>query len=159
MQTMSWQNIADEPLEITQSMYGRYLYRPYTISHLSCHAADQTLPDHLPPITTLRILFTRFLDFNAVPRRTFFQYLRYFTEDELEMEKLDEFLSLAGAVRTPLISFMSSQLILPDRMNSTNIVTGFVERYTRSLANSDMSRFPKNTFSTFSPHFVQESSQ
>ncbi|PPQ83917.1 hypothetical protein CVT25_000662 [Psilocybe cyanescens] len=77
--TMSWQNIADEPFEIEQAMY------------------DQSLPDHLPPITTLRTLFTRFLDFNAVPRRSFFQYLRYFTSDEREQEKLDEFLSAAGA--------------------------------------------------------------
>lgn len=59
---------------------------------------DQSLPDHLPSTTTLRSLFTRYVDFNAVPRRFFFQYLRYFTTDELEQEKLDEFLSLEGAV-------------------------------------------------------------
>ena len=46
----------------------------------------------------MKILFTRFLDFKAVPRRSFFQYLRYFITDELEMEKLDEFLSREGAV-------------------------------------------------------------
>jgi hypothetical protein len=47
---------------------------------------------------TLKLLFSHFLDFNAVPRRSFFQYLRYFTTDELEIEKLDEFLSKEGAV-------------------------------------------------------------
>ncbi len=45
------------------------------------------------------MLFTRYLDFNAVPRRSFFQYLRDFTSDDLEREKLEEFLSKEGAVR------------------------------------------------------------
>ena len=67
---------------------------------------DQSLPSHLPRITTLKILFSRFLDFRAVPRRSFFQYLRYFITDELEREKLDEFLSREGAVRKyPNVSF------------------------------------------------------
>lgn len=43
-------------------------------------------------------MFGRYLDFNAVPRRTFFRYLRYFTSDEAEKERLDEFLSLEHAV-------------------------------------------------------------
>ncbi len=65
---------------------------------------DQSLPDHLPTISTLRTLFTRYLDLNAVPRRNFFQYMRYFNDDELEREKLDDFLSLEGAVSLgPLI--------------------------------------------------------
>ena len=59
---------------------------------------DQTLPPNLPRTVTIRELFTRYLDFNAVPRRTFFQYLRYFSTDELETDKLDEFLSKEGAV-------------------------------------------------------------
>ena len=66
---------------------------------------DQSLPSHLPRITTLKILFSRFLDFRAVPRRSFFQYLRYFVTDELEREKLDEFLSIEGAVRKYLYVF------------------------------------------------------
>ncbi|KAF8654746.1 hypothetical protein AX16_003401 [Volvariella volvacea WC 439] len=77
--TMGWGNIADEFLLVEQTM------------------KDQTLPDHLPRVASLRTLFTRYLDFNAVPRRTFFQYLRWFTTDDLEREKLDEFLSLEGA--------------------------------------------------------------
>ncbi|KAF8958554.1 hypothetical protein BDZ97DRAFT_1668283 [Flammula alnicola] len=77
--TMSWEDQADEPFEIERSML------------------DQSLPDHLPQVTTLRTLFMRFLDFNAVPRRSFFWYLRHFTSDELEREKLDEFLSPQGA--------------------------------------------------------------
>ncbi|KAL1759766.1 hypothetical protein FB107DRAFT_204590 [Schizophyllum commune] len=53
---------------------------------------DQTLPSFLPPVSTLRTLFTRYLDFNAVPRRGFFVWLRHFATDELERERLDEFL-------------------------------------------------------------------
>jgi len=56
-----------------------------------------SLPDHLPTVATLRQIFTRYVDFKAVPRRSFFQLLRHFTSDELEREKLDEFLSLDGA--------------------------------------------------------------
>ncbi|TFK37556.1 hypothetical protein BDQ12DRAFT_652582 [Crucibulum laeve] len=59
--------------------------------------SDQSLPDHLPEVTTLRTLFSRYVDFNAVPTRSFFQFLRYFTTDDLEKEKLDEFLSPEGA--------------------------------------------------------------
>lgn len=76
---MSWGNIADSPFEIDHTMQ------------------DQSLPDHLPRISTLRTLLRRYVDINAVPRRSFFQYLRYFTSDELEQEKLDEFLSTEGA--------------------------------------------------------------
>ncbi|KIK11297.1 hypothetical protein PISMIDRAFT_122941 [Pisolithus microcarpus 441] len=76
---MGWANLADAPFSILHSML------------------DQTLPDHIPCITTLRVLFTHHLDFNAVPRRSFFQILRYFTTDDSERERLDEFLSLEGA--------------------------------------------------------------
>lgn len=62
------------------------------------HVADQSLPDHLPSTTTLREIFTRYLDFNAVPRRSFFAILKHFAQDELEREKLEEFLSEEGAV-------------------------------------------------------------
>jgi len=58
---------------------------------------DQSLPPHTPQVTTLRKLFTRYLDFNAVPRRSFFELLRWFATDEMEREKLDEFVSKEGA--------------------------------------------------------------
>ena len=61
-------------------------------------AVDQSLPDHLPQVVTLRRLFSSFLDFNAVPRRSFFKYIAHFTSSDLEKEKLEEFLSPAGAV-------------------------------------------------------------
>ncbi|EIW74789.1 riboflavin synthase domain-like protein [Coniophora puteana RWD-64-598 SS2] len=73
--TMGWASIADELFTIRQV------------------ASDQTFPDYVPEVTSLRTLFTRYLDFNAVPRRSFFQLLRHFITDELEMERLDEFCS------------------------------------------------------------------
>ncbi|KAJ4480982.1 hypothetical protein J3R30DRAFT_3462879 [Lentinula aciculospora] len=72
---MGWGNLADELLEI------HHVYK------------DQSLPDHLSHFSTLRTIFSRYLDFNAVPRRSFFGYLRYFTSDGAEKERLDEFLS------------------------------------------------------------------
>ncbi|KAJ7678562.1 hypothetical protein B0H17DRAFT_1161341 [Mycena rosella] len=79
LRSMYWLDVADIPLRITHTM------------------TDQSLPEHLPAVVTPRALFTEYLDFNAVPRRSFFEYLRYFTDDELEREKLDEFLSREGA--------------------------------------------------------------
>ncbi|KAF9442824.1 riboflavin synthase domain-like protein [Macrolepiota fuliginosa MF-IS2] len=76
---MGWETAADESLLIKEKL------------------EDQTLPPSLPNTFTLRMMFTRYLDFNAVPRRTFFQYLRDFTSDDLEREKLEEFLSKEGA--------------------------------------------------------------
>lgn len=77
---MGWANTADEPFTV-------------------CHTLrDQSLPVHLPPTLTLRTLFTRHLDINAVPRRSFFALLRHFTKDQQETEKLDDFLSPEGSV-------------------------------------------------------------
>lgn len=42
------------------------------------------------------------LDFNAVPRRSFFVLLRQFATDEMDQEKLDEFTSAEGAVCHPV---------------------------------------------------------
>ncbi|KAJ7352489.1 riboflavin synthase domain-like protein [Mycena albidolilacea] len=79
LRTMDWLDVADVPFRITHTM------------------TDQSLPEHLPEAVSPRVLFTQYLDFNAVPRRSFFEYLRHFTSDELEREKLDEFLSREGA--------------------------------------------------------------
>ncbi|KAJ7220021.1 hypothetical protein GGX14DRAFT_432806 [Mycena pura] len=76
---MGWLDIADTPFRITHLM------------------TDQSLPELMGEAVTPRTLFAQHLDFNSVPRRTFFNYLRYFTADELENEKLEEFLSREGA--------------------------------------------------------------
>ena len=60
---------------------------------------DQSLPDHLPTVTTIREIFTRYVDINAVPRRSFFALLKHFAQDDTEREKLEEFLTEEGAVR------------------------------------------------------------
>jgi len=57
---------------------------------------DQPLPSHWSNRTTLRELFATRLDIFSVPRRSFFEWLAYFTSDELETEKLQEFASSEG---------------------------------------------------------------
>lgn len=79
---MGWANTADEPFCIHHTL------------------KEQSLPIHLPLVLTLRKLFTKHLDINAVPRRSFFDLLRHFTTDSLETEKLEEFLTPEGAVST-----------------------------------------------------------
>ncbi|KAI0655709.1 riboflavin synthase domain-like protein [Cubamyces menziesii] len=76
---IGYANIADEPVTIQRTL------------------DDQSLPDRLPTTTTIREIFTRYLDINAVPRRSFFELLKHFAQDELEIEKLGEFLSDEGA--------------------------------------------------------------
>jgi len=66
----------------------------------------QSLPDHLPHCATLRTIFTRYLNINAVPKYGFFEILHHFAENSLEKDKLQEFITLEGAVR--LVSFPKS---------------------------------------------------
>ncbi|KAF8506798.1 riboflavin synthase domain-like protein [Russula emetica] len=77
--TLGWSNVADDPIRI------QYIFE------------DQSLPDHLPQVSTLRALFTRHLDINAVPKRSFFQVFKHFATDEREREKLEEFCSPGDA--------------------------------------------------------------
>jgi sulfite reductase alpha subunit-like flavoprotein len=82
--------------------------------------ADQSLPDHLPQVSTLRILFSRHLDISAVPKRSFFRLLKYFATDEREREKLEEFSSPEGAVNC----------FTPSRRSSTHRRQGELYEYT-----------------------------
>lgn len=77
--TNGWKKVADKPFRVSQAM------------------SDQTFPAHLPSVVTLRLLFTRYLDFTAIPRRSFFQFILHFTSDEREREKLEEFVGEEGA--------------------------------------------------------------
>ncbi|XP_074871544.1 NADPH-dependent diflavin oxidoreductase 1 isoform X2 [Carettochelys insculpta] len=54
------------------------------------------LPAHLPQPCTIRHLVTCYLDISCVPRRSFFQLLAWFSPDDLEQEKLQEFSSAQG---------------------------------------------------------------
>ena len=59
---------------------------------------DTPLPPSLPISCTVRHLATHYLDFQSVPRRSFFELLAHFTSSELEREKLQEFNTAEGQV-------------------------------------------------------------
>lgn len=58
--------------------------------------AGTVLPALLPQPCTIRHLVTHYLDISCVPRRSFFELLSYFSTNELEREKLQEFSSAQG---------------------------------------------------------------
>ncbi|XP_044295984.1 NADPH-dependent diflavin oxidoreductase 1 isoform X2 [Varanus komodoensis] len=57
---------------------------------------DTPLPAFLPQPCTIRYLVSQYLDITRVPRRSFFKLLSYFSPNELEREKLQEFSSAEG---------------------------------------------------------------
>ncbi|XP_073414359.1 NADPH-dependent diflavin oxidoreductase 1 isoform X2 [Dendrobates tinctorius] len=63
---------------------------------LQPHDPDTPAPPHLPQPCSVRHLVERYLDIRSVPRRSFFQLLSYFSPDEQEREKLQEFSSATG---------------------------------------------------------------
>ncbi|KAK9894229.1 NADPH dependent diflavin oxidoreductase 1 [Cystobasidium minutum MCA 4210] len=78
LKVMKWTDQAEEVLEVKSV------------------SRERPLPAHWPKQTTLRQLFTRYLDIFSVPRRSFFEWLSYFTTSELETEKLQEFCTAEG---------------------------------------------------------------
>ncbi|XP_060075964.1 NADPH-dependent diflavin oxidoreductase 1-like [Ylistrum balloti] len=54
------------------------------------------LPHTLPDVCTVEYLLRHYLDINSVPRRSFFELLVYFADNELEKEKLEEFCTAEG---------------------------------------------------------------
>lgn len=98
--SMGYTNTADDEFTIEHTLPGQWDLIVYRRVLTSCPVIDQSLPDHMPHTITLREVFTRYLDISAVPRRSFFALLRHFTSDELECEKIAEFLSSEGAVGT-----------------------------------------------------------
>ncbi|KAH9512454.1 NADPH-dependent diflavin oxidoreductase 1 [Bulinus truncatus] len=54
------------------------------------------LPHNFPSPCSVHWLVTHFLDINSVPRKSFFELLKYHSLDELEKEKLEEFCSPQG---------------------------------------------------------------
>ncbi|KIY44336.1 riboflavin synthase domain-like protein [Fistulina hepatica ATCC 64428] len=71
---LGWSDDADTPLSVQSAQ------------------PDQSFPVDIPNVATLRVLFSQYLDFLAVPRRSFFEQLHRFTVDNLERERLDELL-------------------------------------------------------------------
>ncbi|KAI9501085.1 hypothetical protein BX070DRAFT_195190 [Coemansia spiralis] len=57
---------------------------------------QELLPSWLPTQTTLRWLCTHYFDITAVPRRSFFEMLFYFSQHDEEREKLHDFSSSSG---------------------------------------------------------------
>ena len=96
LSTMGWSGTADSAYVIDISLKGKL--QGSLITRLN-KLLDQTLPDHLPSSASLRTIFTRYLNINAIPRYHFFEILHHFTENPLEKEKLQEFISPEGAVR------------------------------------------------------------
>ena len=60
--------------------------------------ADCKIPKHWESRLTLRLLFEKYLDIFSTPRRSFFEFLSYFTTNEDQTEKLREFCSAEGQV-------------------------------------------------------------
>lgn len=54
------------------------------------------LPAHWPKSASPRQLFTLYLDIFSVPRRSFFEWLSYFTISDMETEKLREYCTPEG---------------------------------------------------------------
>ncbi|KAL5520238.1 hypothetical protein ACEPAG_9451 [Sanghuangporus baumii] len=79
LSSMSWSDIADEEI------------------YLSPVEQFWSIPESIPRRTSLRQLFTRYLDINAVPRRSFFKVLRHFATNEMEKEKLSVSCTAQGA--------------------------------------------------------------
>ncbi|WVQ83849.1 NADPH-dependent diflavin oxidoreductase 1 [Cryptococcus sp. DSM 104549] len=73
---------------------------PMTIEALS---PAQPLPAHLPragTTTTLRSLLTNHLDIQCSPRKSFFEWLRRFSPEEMERDRLDEFIADPDEIHT-----------------------------------------------------------
>ncbi|XP_069842511.1 NADPH-dependent diflavin oxidoreductase 1 isoform X2 [Dendropsophus ebraccatus] len=69
---------------------------PLSVFILEPHDPDTPIPPNLPQPCSVQHLVERYLDIRSVPRRSFFQLLSYFSPDEQEREKLQEFSSAAG---------------------------------------------------------------
>ncbi|XP_040262017.1 NADPH-dependent diflavin oxidoreductase 1 isoform X1 [Bufo bufo] len=69
---------------------------PGSVFVLEPHDPDTLVPSHLPRPCSVQHLVERYLDIRCVPRRSLFQLLAYFSPDEQEREKLQEFSSAAG---------------------------------------------------------------
>ena len=54
------------------------------------------MPERLSTPCKLRSLLRHYWDIQAVPKRSFFEILSWFAENELEKEKLEEFITPEG---------------------------------------------------------------
>ncbi|CAG8477492.1 9333_t:CDS:10 [Paraglomus occultum] len=78
LEMMKWTDIADNPFVLVPNQ------------------EDYKIPKHWESRLTLRLLFEKYLDIFSTPRRSFFEFLSYFTTNEDQTEKLREFCSAEG---------------------------------------------------------------
>lgn len=69
---------------------------PDTLFSLQQNDPDIPLPTTLPDVCTVEYLLQHYMDINSVPRRSFFELLVYFADNELEKEKLEDFCTAEG---------------------------------------------------------------
>ena len=67
-----------------------WIYLHYILS------TDISYPLPLPSPCSIRYLVTHYFDIQSVPRRSFFELLSLFADDEMEREKLEEFCTPEG---------------------------------------------------------------
>jgi sulfite reductase alpha subunit-like flavoprotein len=87
LDTLHWTEIADTPLTITTKLTG--------ILSFTILIVGQPFQTGLEP-PTLRRLATSYLDICSVPRRSFFEMLKYFSSDQQHVEKFAEFCTTEG---------------------------------------------------------------
>ncbi|KAJ2717206.1 NAPDH-dependent diflavin reductase [Coemansia spiralis] len=75
--TMGWADCADVPLRVSAR-------------------SGSAVSERIPAVTTLSWLFTHYFDITAVPRRSFFEMLYFFSASEDEKERLREFSATEG---------------------------------------------------------------
>ena len=66
--------------------------------HVNVLIADDSLYQHR---YTVRDFVTKHLNINGIPRRYFWELMSVFSDDDLEREKLQEFCTASGQVRSP----------------------------------------------------------
>ncbi|XP_017315977.2 NADPH-dependent diflavin oxidoreductase 1 [Ictalurus punctatus] len=94
------------------------------------------VPVRLPQPCSIRFLVQEFLDIAAVPRRSFFELLTTFTDNELEREKLAEFSSAQG--QNELHSYCSRP-----RRTALEVLTDFPHTTAKLNVNYLLDLFPE----------------
>lgn len=77
----------------------------YILYLLTTYHVDRKVPAHWDSVLTLRKMFENYLDIFSTPRRSFFEFLSFFTTNEDHAEKLKEFCSAEGQVRDFISTF------------------------------------------------------
>lgn len=130
----------------------------FTIKHV---LPEQSLPPRMPSTVSLRLLFTQYLDINAVPRKSFFALLRHFTTEQMESDKLDEFLigpyAAVSILTSHLVHVLHVSILV--RMTSSSTVQAYAEAFVRCWKSLGALRFLESISLIFSLFCVLGNSQ